>query len=165
MKKIKKKLFDSIVSMIIFTVVLIVLTIFVTNKFIELNIEKVYADGGLMIQINTKINKDLEDLSDAEGLGSKYNMINVTNNNNITKKYQIILTPINKDENDIRMALDDVLIRNLSKFEKQDNSYVVGEYSLLPNQTRMHSIRMWIDKNSQNKKINVNFKVNVKILD
>ena len=165
MKKIKKKLFDSIVSMIVFTVVLIVLTIFVTNKFIELNIEKVYADGGLMIQINTKINKDLEDLSDAEGLGSKYNMINVTNNNNITKKYQIILTPINKDENDIRMALDDVLIRNLSKFEKQDNSYVVGEYSLLPNQTRMHSIRMWIDKNSQNKKINVNFKVNVKILD
>ena len=165
MKKIKKKLFDSIVSMIIFTVVLIVLTIFVTNKFIELNIEKVYADGGLMIQINTKINKDLEDLSDAEGLGSKYNMINVTNNNNITKKYQIVLTPINKDENDIRMALDDVLIRNLSKFEKQDNSYVVGEYSLLPNQTRMHSIRMWIDKNSQNKKINVNFKVNVKILD
>ncbi len=165
MKKIKKKLFDSIVSMIVFTVVLIVLTIFVTNKFIELNIEKVYADGGLMIQINTKINKDLEDLSDAEGLGSKYNMINVTNNNNITKKYQIVLTPINKDENDIRMALDDVLIRNLSKFEKQDNSYVVGEYSLLPNQTRMHSIRMWIDKNSQNKKINVNFKVNVKILD
>lgn len=165
MKKIKKKLFDSIVSMIVFTVVLIVLTIFVTNKFIELNIEKVYADGGLMIQINTKINKDLEDLSDAEGLGSKYNMINVTNNNNITKKYQIILTPINKDENDIRIALDDVLIRNLSKFEKQDNSYVVGEYSLLPNQTRMHSIRMWIDKNSQNKKINVNFKVNVKILD
>lgn len=165
MKKIKKKLFDSIVSMIVFTVVLIVLTIFVTNKFIELNIEKVYADGGLMIQINTKINKDLEDLSDAEGLGSKYNMINVTNNNSITKKYQIILTPINKDENDIRMALDDVLIRNLSKFEKQDNSYVVGEYSLLPNQTRMHSIRMWIDKNSQNKKINVNFKVNVKILD
>ena len=131
----------------------------------DVYIEKVYADGGLMIQINTKINKDLEDLSDAEGLGSKYNMINVTNNNNITKKYQIILTPINKDENDIRMALDDVLIRNLSKFEKQDNSYVVGEYSLLPNQTRMHSIRMWIDKNSQNKKINVNFKVNVKILD
>lgn len=165
MKILNKAIFEHIISMIIFIIVLVVITIVITLHFLHTNIQNVYVDNGMMIQINPKINKDLEALSDIEGLKIKSNVISITNNNYDTKKYQVYLTPLNDDDESIRVLLDGGLLRSLSKFEKVDDSYLITGYSLPPNLTRVHTISMWKDKKEENKKINVNFKINVKILD
>ena len=165
MKSINKAIIEHIISAVIFTIFLVAVAIVLTSKFIESNIQKVYSDNGFMIQINPKINKELEELSDIEGLSSKSNIINITNNNNSEKKYQIFLTPVNDNDDDIRISLGNSLIRSLSKYEKKDGSYFLGEYSLPVNQTRIHSIRIWKDKKDHNKKINVNFNLEVKTLN
>ena len=165
MKILNKAIFEHTISAIIFTIFLIVFAFVITYKYIESNIHNSYNENNFMIQIDPKINKTLDILTDIEGLNSKSNVINITNNNNVKKKYQVLLSPNNSDEEYIRVGIDNVLIRNLSKFEKKDNKYILGEYSLQANQTRIHNIKMWQDKKEQNKKINVNFKLEVKILD
>ena len=165
MKILNKAIFENVLSMVIFIVFLIVITVVITLHFLYTNIQNVYVEDGMMIQINPKINKELEALSDVEGLKIKSNVINITNNNYDTKKYQVYLTPINENDESIRVLLDSGLLRNLSKYEKVDDSYLITGYSLEPNQTRVHTISMWKDKKDENKKINVNFKISVKILD
>ena len=164
-KKINKEIFDHVISLIVFTLLLVVLTVIITLNYLHKNVQTVYIDKGFMVQINPKIKKDLESLTDSEGLNSKYNTINITNNNNEMKKYQLILTPLNNDEENIRVLLDNSLLRVLSKFRKEDDHYILGEYSLEKSNTIIHTIRMWKDKKDENKKINVNFNLSVKVLD
>lgn len=165
MKILNKSILESVISAIIFVIIFIVLTVVVTYKFIESNIHKTYNEKNFMIEIEPKINKELEILSDIEGLKDKYNIINITNNNSDTKKYQILLSPINDDDSDIRVSVDNYLIRSLNNFEKDNNSYILYENNLEANKSRLHQIRLWQSKNNPNKKINVNFKLSVKILD
>ena len=164
-KMLNKAIFDHVVSAIVFTLILIASTTIITRKFIESNILNTYSDKGFTIQINPKIKNNLESLSDIEGLNLKSNVINITNNNTEDKTYQVILTPINDDEKDIRLAIDNYLLRNLDNFDKIDNSYLIIEYKLPSGMTNSHTIRMWQDKKVENKKINVDFNLEIKIID
>ena len=162
LKAINKEIFDHVVSAIVFTIMFISMAIIVTNKYIKSNLQKVYNENGFAIQINPKINKTLDILSDLDGLDTTSNNVNITNNNSEKRKYQLILTPINGEEEDIRVLLDNSLLRSLSKFDKIENAYIIAEVEIYPGLTNSHSVRMWQDIQSQNKKINVDFKLEVK---
>ena len=165
LKLLEKDIFNHIISAVFFTLLFAALAVVITMNYIATNIQKVYVDNGFMIQINPKISKELDIISDVEGLNTKTSSVNITNNNTTEKKYQLVLTPLNDNENDIRIALDNVFVRSLSKFKKEDNSYILTEYILPPQQTKIHNVKMWQDKKVQDKKINVNFSLEVKITD
>ena len=165
LKLLEKDIFNHIISAVFFTLLFAALAVVITMNYIATNIQKVYVDNGFMIQINPKISKELDIISDVEGLNTKTSSVNITNNNTTEKKYQLVLTPLNDNENDIRIALDNVFVRSLSKFKKEDNSYILTEYILPPQQTKIHNVKMWQDKKVQDKKINVNFNLEVKITD
>ena len=163
--KINKEILDHTISATIFTILLVGAAIVITFKYIDSSIQKVYVDKGFSIQISPKINKSLDILSDYEGLSEKNNLINITNNNSEDMNYQIILTPLSEDEEDIRVALDKNIIKSLSNFEKKDDYYILIDNILPASVTKVHTITMWQDKRVENKKINVDFKLDVKILN
>lgn len=164
MKILNRLIFEHVISAIIFVIFAIVLTVIITMKVIQNNIHNTYKEDNVMIEIEPKINRQLDKLTDIEGLNSKYNVINITNNDNVIKKYQILLSPINDNENDIRIYLDNYLIRDLSYYKKEDNSYILYESELKPDFSILHQVRVWQAKNSDKDKINVNFKLSVRLL-
>lgn len=165
LKALNKEIFDHVFSAIIFTIMLISLGIIISHKYLESNVQKVYNDNNLTIQISPRIKRTLNVLTDSEGLNSKNNVINITNNGEENRRYKIILTPISDNEEDIRVAIDNSLIRSLSNFDKEDDSYILLVNELEPGFTRIHSVKVWQDKKVENKKIKVNFKLEVKTLD
>lgn len=165
MKAINKSLVITIISAIFFTIIFIAIVALIVRKVvIEGSIYNTYQDQKFMIDFNPKISKTLDKLSDIEGLNSSYSYINITNNNKNKRKYQILLTPINSDEKDIRVSLSNTLIKDLSSFDKNNNNYILGEFSLESGYSNIHQIRIWQKKDSNIDKIKINFKVKVNIL-
>ena len=165
MKAINKSLVITIISAIFFTIIFIAIVALIVRKVvIEESIYNTYQDQKFMIDLNPKISKTLDKLSDIEGLNSSYSHINITNNNKNKRKYQILLTPINSDEKDIRVSLSNTLIKDLSSFDKNNNNYILGEFSLESGYSNIHQIRSWQKKDSNIDKIEINFKVKVNIL-
>ena len=162
---INKELFKNSLSLVGITILFVVLAFVVTINFLKSNVQKTYVDKGFMIQINPKINKELEALTDVEGLNIKANKINITNNNTETKKYQLILTPIDDNDDSIRLLLDNSLLRPLSNFKKENNNYILGEYFVESGYTVLHTVSMWKDKKHEDKKVSVNFNLTVMIID
>lgn len=164
MKLLNKTIFENVISLIVFIIIIVALTFIITLKILQNNVYNVYKEDNFMIELEPKINKTLDKLSDIDGLNSKFNKVNITNNNVDTRKYKILITPLNNDASDIRLSVDNYLIRNLSSFDKQNDSYIIYESSLEPQKSILHQIRVWQSKKSQKDNINVNFKIYVIIL-
>ena len=164
MKAIKRSLIGYIISAVFFVLLFIALVVLIISKYvIRENLHNTYQEDNFMIDIDPKINKKLDKLDDANGLYSDFNIVNITNNDQKIRKYQIILSPLSNNEEDIRVSIDNSLIRNLSNFDKNNNNYILGEFELEPSYSNVHQIRMWQDIKSKLDKINVDFKITVNI--
>lgn len=165
MKAIKRLLNGYIISAIFFVLLFIALIVLIISKYvIQENFHKTYQEDNFMIDIDPKINKKLDRLDDANGLYSDYNIVNITNNDQKTRKYRIILSSLSDNEDDIRVSIDNSLIRNLSNFDKKNNDYILGEFELESGFSNVHKIRMWQDIKSKLNKIKVDFKITVYLL-
>lgn len=152
------------ISMILVVLILIVLTSFIAIKLIENKNKLVYQDNNFMVEIEPNINKTIKSLSDSEGLKEKSNKINITNNSDKEKKYQIRLTPLNNNEDDIRISLNNT-IKNLSNYQKEDNYYILLEDNLKPSYSSIYDLRIFLSKNSSLNVLKVNFTLSVALLD
>ena len=165
MKGLNKSIATYIVSAIFFTIIAVSLTVVLTMNLINNNIRKTYEDSGIIVDIEPKIAKRLEKLNDVNGLDIAKNRVNITNNSDTNKKYEILLTPLNNNEKDIRLSLNNLLIRNLDKFEKEDNNYVLFKGELKSGYSAIFQVGMWQSEESESKTITADFKLNVKIID
>lgn len=90
-------------------------------------------------------------MSDGAGLKIKPYIYTCTNNSKKEKKYKIVLR--NKiDAKDIykylKIAIDDVTIKTLEEFPKENDKYVLVENKLEKGYTANHSIKIWLSNNS-----------------
>ena len=164
MKGINKAIFLYSLSIIFFTGLSIFLVIYFTNNYIKNSIRNIYEEKNFMIDLEPKIDKYLEVLDDTDGINIKTNHVYVTNNGE-TRNYQIRLESVNENENDIRINLDDYLIRSLSKFKKDNDEYILYEGTLKKGISALHKIGMWQSNKENKDSIKVNFKLKVKIFD
>lgn len=163
MKNINKELFRYIISSIIITMVIIVMVYILVLNIMQNKLNKVFQTSNLIVDLNPNIDRKIEKLTDIDGINSQINKINITNTAKETINYEIILTPVNKDENYIRLDVDDLLIRTLNNFNKEDNNYILGNYSLPSGFTAIHQIKLWLDySSSPYQSHNYKFKLTVK---
>ena len=162
MKVLNKTIIEYIISITIFLMIIIGLAVFITLRFIHSNIYEVYKDNDVLIELNPKVNKKLDKLSDIEGMSSSFYKINLTNNGK-RKKYQIYISPLNDNDDNIRISLDNYIIRYLSSFEKVDDKYFIYEADIKSDYSLLHKIRIWQDKLSDKDNLKVNLKISVKI--
>ena len=165
MKSLNSSIIGYCIKIIIAILLVVGLIVFITLKIINNDIRNVYVDNSMMIDIQPKIYKTLEKISDEKSFELKGNTINVTNNSTTTKKYQILLSPINNNDNDIRLSIDDYIIRYLNKYDKVDDNYLLYELSLDAGYTSINTIKVWLSNSSSLNNINVNFKLMVKVID
>ena len=138
------------------------MTVFVTVKFYESKINSSYQIGSFIIDSEKKIKTTLKKLSDNEGLKTKNYKVNVTNNGD-KKEYKILLSPIIENDSDIRLAINNNVVRNLSSFDKEDNSYVIYTSPLSTSYTSINNIKIWQKQDSTLNNLKVNFEIKVKI--
>ena len=163
MKNIDKELYKYIGSSIIITIVIIVMLYMLIINILQNRFNKVYQTTNLIVDINPTIDRNIEKLNDIDGVNAPENKINVTNTSNQTIYYQIEMTPLNKDDEYIRLDIDDLMIRNLNNFSSENNSYIIGNYSLPSGYTSLHTIKLYLDYSTspyQSKKCS--FKLTVK---
>ena len=163
MKNIDKELYKYIGSSIIITIVIIVMLYMLIINILQNRFNKIYQTTNLIVDINPTIDRTFEKLNDIDGVNAPENKINVTNTSNQTIYYQIEMTPLNKDAEYIRLDIDDLMIRNLNNFSSENNSYIIGNYSLPSGYTSLHTIKLYLDYSTspyQSKKCS--FKLTVK---
>lgn len=164
MKGLKESITKYTISAIIFIIFAVILTVILTINLINNSVRSVYSENGLVIDMEPKINRRLDKLSDVDGLTSTTNKINVTNNDSVNKRYQILLSPINDYEKDIRVSVNNMLIRYLANFEKDGNDYILMEDEVTPGHSVLNQVGMWQSIHSEEGKLGVDFKLKVKII-
>ena len=163
MKNIDKELYKYIGSSIIITIVIIVMLYMLIINILQNRFNKIYQTTNLIVDINPTIDRTINKIIDINGVNAPENKINVTNTSNQTIYYQIEMTPLNKDDEYIRLDIDDLMIRNLNNFSSENNSYIIGNYSLPSGYTSLHTIKLYLDYSTspyQSKKCS--FKLTVK---
>jgi len=165
MKGLNKSINKYVLSAMLFTLIAVFLTVVLTINLIKNNIRTVYSDNGFIIDLEPKISGKLEKLSDLDGLSIKTNKINITNNNDYKKKYQILISPLNNYEDNIRVSLNNNFIRYLNNFSKSDGYYIIYEGVLESGYSIVHQISIWQSEDSNIKSISVDFKISIKIID
>ena len=164
MKGINKAIIIYSLSIIFFTGISIFLVVYLTNNYITNSIRSVYEDNKFMIDIEPKIDKNLEIVDDKDGVNLQTNHVNVTNNGD-KRAYAIRLEPLVDYDSDVRVNLDNRLVRDLSKFKKDDHGYIIYEGVLNKGISSLHKVGMWQNINSQKDSIKVNFKIKVEIIE
>ena len=163
MKSLNKELTYYIISSIIFSLILIFSVILLVKNYISHNIRDTYIEKDVVIDIEPSIGYKLLKLDDYNGLKIKPNQINITNNGTL-KRYQILLTPLNNNEQDIRVNINNQVITNLSQLPKKDNTYIIYEGTINNEVSIFHKISFWLKDTSSLEELPSNFKLKVKIL-
>lgn len=98
-----------------------------------------------------KVPSNLYSMSDGAGLKSNPYTFTCTNNGKKKATYKIVLEN-NIEKNDIdkylRIAIDDVTIKNLNEFTKKNEKYVLIKKDLEKGYTANHSIKVWLNNES-----------------
>jgi len=164
MKGINNAILMYIISLVFFTLLSVVLVVYLTKNYISNSIRSVYVEKDFMIDVEPRVNKVLDKVSDSVGKTLDTNHVYVTNNGQ-TRSYQIRIEPINSDDEDIRVNLDNRLIRSLSKFKKDGNSYILYEGVLNKGISFLHKVGFWQNSESKKDNLKIDFKIKVQIID
>jgi len=162
MRVLDKIIKSNVISLTLVTIILIVLTVFVTTKFYEMKVKNTYEIEHFVISGDKKIKTKLNKLSDQDGLKGNIYTINITNNGP-TRNYKILLSPIVNNDEDIRLSFNDNIIRNLSSFDKEDNSYIIYNSYLPSSYSSLNKIKIWQRPTSTEDNISVDFNLTFKI--
>ena len=158
MKDIKREQLRLILNAILKSIAIIIIGYFIATNFVINEKRLVIERDGLITDINPNIRRKLDVVDNYDLKNVKRNRVVVTNNSGDVAKYQVILMPINKNEEDIMINFNDYVDRTLNRFEKKDNYYILYEGSLEYQYSSILDIKVYT---KENKKINVNFKLKV----
>ena len=123
-------------------------------------------DGMVVVLNDTNFNK-LEVLSDGQGLKQNAISYAVTNNNEDSKRYNVIVYPDNHNEEileNIRISVDDIYVKTLADLERHNGGYVIAGMELESGYTKMHSIKLWYQKNMEISYTDVNFEYEIELV-
>ena len=84
--------------------------------------------------------------SDGAGLESLGSAYTITNNNSDEKEYNIVISSNNHNEkvlSQIKVAIDDLYVYNLTDLERSNGGYILRTYKLKPGYTKNHIIKAW----------------------
>lgn len=124
---------------------------------------KVVSKNDLVIDFQKdSVPSNLYSMSDGAGLKIKPYIYTCTNNSKKEITYKIVLRNkiVSKDiAKYLRVAIDDVTIKNLEEFNMENDSYILVEKNLLKGYTANHSIKIWLSNKSPDslKGIKANF--------
>ncbi len=162
-KQLKKQMVIEIL-VLIFLIFVIVYAMFAIKKS---NDNKVTSVDGMVVVLDDSKYKGLEIQSDGEGLESDGITYTITNNNAEEAKYKIVLTPNVHDSEVldlVRVSIDDIYTYDLTKLERDNGGYVLTSFNLKPGYTKIHVIKYWYKKNSDEKLIDKNLKFEYKLV-
>lgn len=113
---------------------------------------KVVSKNDLVIDFQKdSVPSNLYSMSDGAGLKIKPYIYTCTNNSKKEITYKIVLRNkiVSKDiAKYLRVAIDDVTIKNLEEFNMENDSYILVEKNLLKGYTANHSIKIWLSNKS-----------------
>lgn len=113
---------------------------------------KVVSKNDLVIDFQKdSVPSNLYSMSDGAGLKIKPYIYTFTNNSKKEITYKIVLRNkiVSKDiAKYLRVAIDDVTIKNLEEFNMENDSYILVEKNLLKGYTANHSIKIWLSNKS-----------------
>ena len=105
-------------------------------------------------------------ISDGKALSNDGVTYAITNNQKDVINYEIVLYPnIHNEEvlKQIRVALDDIYISDLSSLDRSQGGYVLGTKVLNSGYTKIHSIKYWYKLDTKKEllkeKVNFNYKI------
>lgn len=159
MDNLKKSQSIIIAFIIIILLIIIVFAWLIVSDVINKNDNVVLKTSNLLIDIQPNINRKLEVNNSLNINKIKSNVIKITNNGSSTN-YKIVMGNIIDDDNDIKVAINSTMIRDLSKIKKEDSNYVIYEGKISSGYTDIINIRLWLT-NDKYKNNNYNFVLNV----
>ena len=108
----------------------------------------------------------LDIISDGKALSNEGITYTITNNQKDVINYEIVIYPnVHNEEilKQIRVALDDIYISDLSSLDRSQGGYVLGLKVLNSGYTKIHSIKYWYkldtDKELLKEKVKFNYKI------
>ena len=161
-EKIDKEIVMLVMESLVITIIIVWLAILI-GKWVLNNQRDVYVDNEVVVDIDSKIKKELSKVSDIEGLDLKSNKIILTNNSNLEKEYQILLCGDNNNADSIRLSFNKSYIRSLNTFSYNNSCYEIVNEILEPYSNNELSIGIWQKKSSSVSSIKVNYNIKVKI--
>lgn len=142
-KKVLKRQIILEILALLFLIGVVVYSIFAITKGGNDKISSV--DNMVMVLDDSNL-KEIKPFSDGEGLDTDGVTYTVTNNNNESVIYEVVLMPdIHDDEvlKQIRISVDDLEVRDLVALERSNGGYLVTSNALKPGFTKIHLIKYW----------------------
>jgi len=141
-KQLKKQIIIEIFALL-FLIGVIVYAVFAIHKG---NQNKVSSINGMVVVVDDNGVKNLSKHSDGEGLEEKGTKFNVTNNNEDSVTYEVVVMPSKRDEDllkNIKISVDDLYVSTLTELPNSKDGYVLTKYTLNPGYTKVHLIKAW----------------------
>lgn len=162
---LKKYILIEIIALLLL-IFSIVYCIFALNRNNKSNVK---TKDGLVLVLDDSKQSKLEAKSDGEGVNDEGTYYTITNNNSSTKEYKIIIIPTTQDEkilSNIKVAIDDIYVYDLTSLDKSNNGYILRNYSLKPGYTKNHNIKIWYKKDTKESEIKqIKFKYDIETVN
>ena len=141
-KQLKKQIVIEVIALL-FLIGVITYSIFAIHKADKNQVSTI---DGMVIVIDDTDLKPLESLSDGAGLEGDGTTYTITNNNDKSIKYKIVVVPDVHDDavlKQIRVSVDDLYVEDLTGLERFNGGYVIATNELKAGYTKIHLIKSW----------------------
>ena len=157
MENLKREKVRLILSAIVTSLVIIVFGWLIAMSLVANERSTIYKTDNFLVDIQPNIKRKLDVITNLNIKGIRFNRINITNNGN-DSYYKIVMSPIG--EYDIKVGINDTLIRDLSSLKMEDGYYVIYEGKLSSSYTAIFNIKLWlVNDNDKDKMFNFKLKV------
>lgn len=162
-KFLKKQILVEFIVLLFFLFVVIYSYFAITNE----QGEKLDSVDGVVAVLNDSSFDKLELLSDGQGLRQDAISYAVTNNNDSSKTYNVVIYPdVHDDEvlKNVRISVDDVYVKSLSELERHHGGYVITNNKLKSGFTKMHTVKIWYQKDMNIEYKDINFEYDIELV-
>ena len=138
LKDAKKTLIYLIIAIIIVVLVFVWL---IFKDVIHKSNNVVYKTDNFLVDIDPKVNRKLDIITDTNIANLKSNLVKITNNGSKDSHFKILMEPI--IDHSIKIAINDNLTRELSKLKIENDKYVLYEAKLSVGYTSVNNLKFW----------------------
>ena len=160
---LKKQIIIEFTVLFFFLLVIVYSYFTITND----NGEKLNSVDGVVTVLNDSNFEKLELLSDGQGLRQNAISYAVTNNNDSSRKYNVVIYPNVHDDDvlkNVRISVDDVYVKSLSELERHHGGYVITNNRLKSGYTKMHTVKIWYQKDMDIEYVDINFEYDIELV-
>lgn len=160
---LKKQIIIEFIVLFFFLLVIVYSYFTITND----NGEKLNSVDGVVTVLNDSNFEKLELLSDGQGLRQNAISYAVTNNNDFSRKYNVVIYPnVHDDEilKNVRISVDDVYVKSLSELERHHGGYVITNNRLKSGYTKMHTVKIWYQKDMDIDYVDISFEYDIELV-